>query len=470
MPTPINHLDDLERLERERDDADRTYNEALTALDRALQQHRDAIAVPPAFDESQVTPLNEQWSLPALPPSGGSRWARWLGEQIRKAVAPLFARQEAFNGTLVDHINRNAATHREAVQTLSTLVEAFHDEHQRLVSLQSKLILFAQQITPYVDTRDRAGIGQIRRDLRGSSALGDEVRKRWESIHTSLGVLHRSTQTLKHAFEREFGETAGGTARSGERSADGPAAERGDPGALKARLNAYKYVAFEDQFRGPEEQIRERLAAYVPLFTGCRDVLDLGCGRGEFLDLLREAGVPASGVDVNQEMVDACRDRGLEAAAGDALGALSARADGTLGGIFAAQVVEHLPADYLLELIEVAYQKLRPGGKIVLETINPTCWHAFFTSYVRDFTHVHPLHPETLEYLLAASGFQKLEVRYSAPVPDHVKLQPVEMTGGAPGASEASLVEMAAVVNDNVQKLNGFLFTYFDYAAIGERV
>ena len=119
-----------------------------------------------------------------------------------------------------------------------------------------------------------------------------------------------------------------------------------------------------------------------------------------------------------------------------------------------------------MRFLDAAYHKLRPGSKIVLETINPACWFAFFSSYIRDITHERPLHPDTLQYLLRASGFQNVTVRYSAPYPDESKLQRVS-AGAAQTPGEAGI---AAVLNDNVTKLNSLLFTYLDYAAIGERL
>jgi O-antigen chain-terminating methyltransferase len=224
-------------------------------------------------------------------------------------------------------------------------------------------------------------------------------------------------------------------------------------------VDSYKYVAFEDQFRGSQQAIRERLLAYVPLFEGASDVLDIGCGRGEFLDLLRERGIRARGIDLNDEMAAVSRERGLQAVSGDALAYLTSLDDGSLGGVFAAQVVEHLEPDYLMRFLDVAHHKLRPGSKIVLETINPACWFAFFSSYIRDITHVRALHPDTLQYLLRASGFQRVAVRYSAPYPDESKLQRAHGTS-----------DLEAVFNDNVTKLNALLFTHLDYAAIGERM
>jgi O-antigen chain-terminating methyltransferase len=104
------------------------------------------------------------------------------------------------------------------------------------------------------------------------------------------------------------------------------------------------------------------------------------------------------------------------------------------------------------------YHKLRPGGRIVLETINPACWFAFFSSYIRDLTHVRPIHPDTLAYFLQASGFQRVRVDYRAPYPERDKLQPL------PG--DDALVE---TFNRNVALLNALMFTHLDYAAIGER-
>ena len=203
------------------------------------------------------------------------------------------------------------------------------------------------------------------------------------------------------------------------------------------------------------------MSEYLPFFQGARDVLDIGCGRGEFLSLLRDQGITARGIDINGAMVDVCRQQGLDAAEADALAYLRAQPDGSLGGLFAAQVVEHLEPRYLTALLDAAFDKLRPGAPIVLETINPACWFAFFESYIRDITHVRPIHPDTLTYLLIATGFQHVDVRYRAPYPEHDKLQPL--------APHASLGDAVDTLNANVERINRLLFTWLDYAAIGRR-
>jgi O-antigen chain-terminating methyltransferase len=194
-------------------------------------------------------------------------------------------------------------------------------------------------------------------------------------------------------------------------------------------------------------------------------VLDVGCGRGEFLDLLKSRGITARGIDLNHEMAEGCRARGLDVTEADAVGYLTGLPDASLGAIFSAQVVEHLEAAYLLRFLELAFLKLQPGGRLVLETLNPACWVAFFESYIRDITHVWPLHPETLKYLVVASGFTKASIEFRSPVPAQDRLQPV----AAPLHAGAELGDLVEAFNANVEKLNSRMFTYLDYAVVGEK-
>jgi SAM-dependent methyltransferase len=268
-----------------------------------------------------------------------------------------------------------------------------------------------------------------------------------------VAVLQQATLTFKREMERALTGPA-------------PAAPAASAPAAPA-LDSYKYVGFEDRFRGSREDIRARLQAYLPLFAGRSDVLDVGCGRGEFLDLLREAGIGARGLDTNHEMVEVCRARGLDVVEGDLVGYLTDLPDASLGGLIAVQVVEHLEPSYLMRALDVAYHKLRPGSLIALETINPASWFAFFSSYIRDLTHQRPIHPDTLQYLLTASGFQRARVEFSAPLRDIDKLQPI----ASPQPQDAPAVaDLITTFNANVERLNSLLFAFQDYTAIAERL
>ena len=190
-------------------------------------------------------------------------------------------------------------------------------------------------------------------------------------------------------------------------------------------------------------------------------MLDVGCGRGEFLELLRTRGIAARGIDLNHEMVEQCRARGLTVDERDVRSYLANLQDGSLGGLFASQVVEHLEPSYLMETLDLAFHALRPGSLMVLETINVASWSAFFQSYIRDITHVRPLHPDTLRYLATASGFQNVTVVYRSPCPPRDQLETIP--DGALGADLRGLVQS---FNDNVEKLNRLLFSPQDYAVV----
>ena len=428
----------FERLDRERQSADRQYNDALTALDRAQQdrQARPPLPSPPAFhDASQVEQLNLGWRI-AQPAVDRSLRGR-LRAFIWRVVGPALDVQQRFNALLVDHINRNTAAHDRAAQAIAALVEAARREIDAHARFQWLLLQFLQTITGYVDTKDRSG-------------GGPELREQMALVQQRLAMVERE---LARGIERHDEPVA----HASRTTAQLP--------SVFTDLGSVVYLGFEDRFRGATGDIRERIEAYVPLFAGASNVLDVGCGRGELLDLLRLGGVAARGIDTNQAMVDECRSRGLDVERVDALTFLDAQGDGSLGGLIAIQVVEHFEPAYLVRVLQLAYQKLRPGAPLVLETINPACWMAFFETYIRDLTHAQPLHPDTLRYLVQATGFTSVNIEYRAPVTAGDRLDRVSTSAGVDTATAA----LAAAVNDHADKLNARLFSSMDYAVIARR-
>jgi SAM-dependent methyltransferase len=463
----------LRRLGQERDEADRRYNEALTALDRAALRAPEFPHPPPAYDEHQITPLNESWDLGAAPPAGGGLKGR-LAAFVWRIVGPPFQKQTTFNSRMVDHLNRNVAAHREAQRAFESVLSLLRGQVNDMLAFTSRLLVFLQQITLYVDTTGRRAEGQALVVNGAMNGLAGDLAKRWESLiareqrlearvaqlagaheelRTLIGISQQAAMTAKREIERLL---------STPNLPIPPRAQSPTATAFDSSLDSYKYVGFENEFRGSQQAIRERLESYLPIFDGASDVLDVGCGRGEFLDLLIARGVTASGLDLNHEMVEVCRARGLDVAEADVVSYLAQATDGSLGGLFAAQVVEHLEPPYLLRFLDLAYHKLRPGAPLVLETLNPACWTAFFESYIRDITHKWPLHPETLRYLVQASGFARARIDYRSPVPPQDRLQAIASADGA-----AELVE---AFNGNVEKLNARIFTYLDYAVIASKV
>jgi len=391
-------LEDLvTRLQHERDEADRAYNDALTALGRAIE------GPGPGDPALLVRP--------------------------RRATGPRFARLRGFLRWLI-----GAAPNEAAIRSL----EAVRQQAELRARFESKLIHYLQTVAPYVDTKDRAS---------GGAELLEQITLAQQRIV----ALRREVERLS---------AAGGREDTAHRFAT-----RESPGPIESALEDVEYVGFENRFRGPEALISRRLQDYLPLFASCSNVLDVGCGRGELLDLFKTQGIAARGIDTNAAMVARCQDRGLDVEQADALVYLEQQADGSLGGLTAIQVVEHLqPAD-LLRFLRLSYDKLRPGAPMVLETINAACWAAFFDAYIRDLTHARPLHPGTLEYYVRACGFSAVDVQFREPVDEPDRL--ARVTPAA--SSDPALAQIVAVVNANADKLNARLLSYRDYAIVAKR-
>ena len=444
-------LDDLlDRLERERLDADRVYNDALTAVDAAIQTAPALPDGPPQYDKARVGELNDAWKiLRDGPPQHDRTIAGRLRAFIWRLVGPPLQAQERFNAALVDHLNRNVAVHHEIQQATATMIDAARREFDALARFESLLVQYLQTVTPYLDTK-------VRR------AGGDELRDRMSLAEQRILALKRD---LDGRAAREH-DSSLSRERSGAASA--PTADTAAP--FGARVDSLTYVGFEDRFRGSQEAIRARLDAYVPIFTGASDVVDVGCGRGELLDLFRQHGIRARGVDTNDAMVELCRARGFDVERDDALRFLERQADASLGGLIAIQVVEHFDPAYLLRFLETAHHKLRPGAPLVLETINAACWMAFFETYLRDITHRQALHPDTLRFLVQTSGFTNVDVRFREPVRDADRLERVVPAGAdAAMAQSPALGALVAAVNAHADKLNARLFSSMDYAVVARR-
>lgn len=434
------------RAEAERAEAHRVYNEAFDLVDRARQTSPEWPEAPPRYDEEKLHTLNTKWDI--LPDGSVKRPDGLKGpmfDALWPVLEPILKQQREFNSDLVNHLNRNIEAHRQANDALAQIVPALREGFNGLCLFEHLTVHFLQTITPFVDTRQR------------------EVREAVDELRNVAEVAQRAAAMARREIERL------GSVDKLVSSGDKP--EGLSPPVSSPSTDAFKYVGFEDRFRGSEDEIRSRLADYVPYFAGTSDVLDVGCGRGEFLDLLKQAGISGRGLDLNPEMVEVCKARGLDATTGDAVSYLMGLPDESLGGLLAIQVVEHLEPGYLQKFLQTAFYKLRPGAVMVLETINPACWVAFFESYIRDLTHVRPIHPETLQYLLHASGFSSANIVYRAPIAEEARLQKVtpSVERFGEGDQQDRVAELVTAFNRNMDRLNSHMFTFQDYAAVAKR-
>ncbi|MBI4496780.1 MAG: class I SAM-dependent methyltransferase [Chloroflexi bacterium] len=374
--------------------------------------------------------LDARWRI-AVPPFGGHVpvlgpllarfWNLWNRAAPR---LPVFQQQIDFNASTVRFAQRVERELTDLGATIAGLPQDSGERDRALVDLQRE-------------------VGALRVRLRQQQRHLEEAERLLASLEQESRLLARRVAQDRRPVSPP--------------AVDGPAA----PAVPRPEIDYYR---FELRFRGTPDQIREHQRQYVPYFAGAADVLDIGCGRGEFLELLREAGVSCRGVDLDRDMVAACHEKGLEVVEADALAYLRAQEDGSLGGAFTAQLVEHLEPGTLVALIDLLGRKLRPGAPVVIETINPLCLLAANSHFLLDLSHVRLVHPETLKFLLEGAGFSALDVRYTSPVPEEVQLEGMPSPGdGGP------LDALCRVHNRNMQKINGFLYGYQDYAVVGLR-
>ncbi|HEX6794476.1 MAG TPA: methyltransferase domain-containing protein [Casimicrobiaceae bacterium] len=187
-----------------------------------------------------------------------------------------------------------------------------------------------------------------------------------------------------------------------------------DPARVGLPFDTY-YGRFEDHFRGASDQIRERLAFYVPIVAAAAGAsparfADIGTGRGEMVELLREHGLDAYGVDQSEAMAARCRERGIPVVHADAIEHLASLEPGSIAGVTAIHVIEHLPFTALIALFGFAFRALRPGGLAIFETPNPENLIVGACNFYYDPTHLRPLPPEPMRFLLQSVGFERVAI------------------------------------------------------------
>jgi 2-polyprenyl-3-methyl-5-hydroxy-6-metoxy-1,4-benzoquinol methylase len=220
----------------------------------------------------------------------------------------------------------------------------------------------------------------------------------------------------------------------------------------------YTPDAFNAHFRGEAENITDRYRDLAARFVGCSPVLDIGFGRGEFLELLGDLGVEAWGIEAEAHFVEAARTRGLEAEVGRAVEYLSEQPDASLGGMVMIQVIEHLSPQHVIDIVRLAGEKVRRGGRVVVETVNPTSLYTYAHAFWVDPDHTRPVHPTYLRFLFAEAGFAQVERVDRSPVPADETLELM------PGDDEVS-----KRLNANFERINALLFGPQDYAIVATR-
>jgi glycosyltransferase involved in cell wall biosynthesis/SAM-dependent methyltransferase len=353
------------------------------------------------------------------PYPAGTVWAEpdlgVAAELMRNVVAdPEGARERGEAG-------RVAVAERQSVERAAAFVEERMPGLERMAHERATRETAGTRVAAYLtegpsvswDAPSRSGpVGRLYRKLLLRLLRPYLIRQRELETLLSVGIedLERSRDRLEDSVRKLQEETSRRTGETERRLDELDAELYPKPYAAAAEAGQDSaYASFEDVFRGPEQRVRELLEPYVELLAGHAPVLDVGCGRGELLSLLGEAGIEARGVDSDEGMVARARRSGLEVEHGDGIAYLEGLEPASLGAVTAIHVVEHLPYEALERLFAAARAALRPGGLLVAETINPHSLSAFKTFWV-DPTHRGPVFPEVARTLALIHGFGSAEI------------------------------------------------------------
>lgn len=366
----------------------------------------------------------------------------------------------------------------------NTLWNSFlRDYVERERQFQMNLIRFLNSTARYIDARDKELFWQlvqkVDNDSRGSHERTDlligevdgtlrgiekELATRIAQLHSLVDQQRAQAQSLRGEVA-QIDDVARGLERTVSMLAKGASAPAAPVASASIPVRTVDYLLLENRFRGSEELIRERMSFYRDVLRAAPtgQVLDIGCGRGELLELLRADGRPARGIDLDSAMVVRSREKGLEVEHAEARAFLAGQPERSFSAILASQVVEHLKQEELENLVELAKSRLAPGGMLILETINPQSIVALASNFFRDPTHVWPVHPETLRFVLEMKGIRTVEIKMLAPYPPEAMLQPVHIADHVPAGWKGTLEQ----INANIARLNSLMFGHQDYCVVG---
>ena len=374
----------------------------------------------------------------------------------------------AASGRLAAQINQNALG-RQIAQATGPLAEQVAQIDQRTQSLHNRTDLLAAQSTALLSVQDDNALvlGEL---SQKSIQLSQEIaleRQRLENGLSLVDAHHRALLALetKTNFELQIVRarilamqhrmpTSTSLAAKPEKAAlasQNEVTQGTSVGASQEEMDAY-YLAFENAHRGSFAEITKKVTPYLALVAQLPaeilglPMVDLGCGRGEWLELLREQGFEPQGIDVSPAMVQHCQARGLKVELNAAVQWLAQQRENSCALLTGFHIIEHIPFAERLALVKDALRVLAPGGALILETPNPESVLVGSHTFFHDYTHTQPITPTSLQFLLGYQGFVDLQVLRLNPYPASDRVNDQSLLG---------------------ERVNGHLYGPQDFSVIG---
>ncbi|AKB45252.1 methyltransferase domain-containing protein [Methanosarcina vacuolata] len=435
---------------------------------------------------------NDNYSISSHRPFFGTfltKGRKLVHGEIRRYVDPVFQKQSQLNYNLAGVLSdakETADSCSNKVEKLKLEIEQLEDENKLLKSKVEQLSSETEKLKSEV-------VGSIKKEVESivSTVNLDLENKAWlnrvleSKIQKGLGNQETDTSGKANTQTNAPGKTNAQINSSGRTNAQNNSfgkanAQNNSSGKANTQITAsgntntpvtasvntdpqLNYYVFEERFRGSRENILQHHKNFIGYFENCTNVLDIGCGRGEFLELAKQQNINARGIDVDEDMINFCKSKGLNVELKDAIKALEEIKDKSLDGIFISQVVEHLNPRYLVNMLNLCNKKMKYGFYIILETVNPLSLFSFANFYV-DLSHVKPVHPETLKFLVSTAGFRDIETKFSSPIPPDMKLKKLPSLEDTD--QNKSMIEIS---NQNIDMINEALYGAQDYAIIGKK-
>lgn len=408
--------------------------------------------------------------------------------EVRRYVDPVFQKQSQLNYNLAGVLNDARETAdfcSNKVEKLKSEIEQLEDENKLLKSkveqLSSETEKLKSEVVSSIKKEVESIVSAVNLDLENKAWLNRVLESR---IQKELG-----SQGTDSSGKANTQANASGKANAHINSS-GRAAQNNSLGKTNAQNNAsgkantqatvsgnaniqatvsgnadpqINYYVFEERFRGSRENVLQHQTNFIGYFENCTNVLDIGCGRGEFLELAKQKGINARGIDVDEDMISFCKSKGLTAELKDAIKALEEIKDKSLDGIFISQVVEHLNPRYFVNMLSLCNKKMKYGFYIIIETVNPLSLFSLANFYI-DLSHIKPVHPETLKFLVSNAGFRDIETKFLSPVSPEMKLK--KFPNLEDTDQDKSMIDIS---NQNIDMINDALYGAQDYAVIGKK-
>ncbi len=290
-------------------------------------------------------------------------------------------------------------------------------------------------------------------------------------MHRDLALFRANILYLNRYFERrmlDFENELEVARRSSPGSAAPGAREDNGGGEPDEILSSLDILTLEQRIHGSPRMVQDRQRVYLQYFRDCRNVLAMGCGRGELLQLLAGEGIPVRGTETNPTLVSYCRDNELDVSRVDPLEYIESCDDASLDGVVLSRFAGHQPPGRLIKMLNLCRQKLADDAVLVIETPNPFSLYAVASYALDDSQRVHPLHPETLRLLCMTYGFVEPTVMFLNPLPPEEHLEELELTSSG-AILDPRQQELFQQANQNFAKINRILFSHSEYAVVARQ-